>query len=446
MRGHAITVVLAFAAAIVFAGGLILSGGQAPSFGGGGYTIKAMTSQAASLAPGSDVRIAGLRVGRVASVQRRGTGAVLSLDIDRDQAPIPADSQYDIRLRSLVGENYVELYPGHAKAPLPENGTLGVRAQRDDYVELEQVLDELKGTTRRRAQALLQGVGEGLSGRGDRLNDVIQDASPTLDRLATVITTLDKQRYAVARLIDNVGAIAREVDARGDDVRTIARQGTRTFRAVADRDDALRRTLTVLGPTLDQVRTTTGTLRAVTAGASPVVANLAVALRDLDPAVALLRPAAAEGRGVLRALDTATPPLTGTLARVRSLSGPTAKALPALRGALCQANPLLRYLEPYRRNATSFVQNLASATNYYDANGHAARLLSLVGENSFSPVDAKTSSALDTLLKAGVLQKVNSRGYEPFARPDDVSPPTTGDGANGPSSYRRAYPHVTADC
>lgn len=434
MRGHVLTVLLAAIAALVFGGSLVLSGGRAPSLGRDSVRLTLRAATAASLTPGSEVRIAGLEAGRVAAVRRRGDGAVLALDVDADQAPLPDDVAFAVRLRSLVGENYVELYPG-------ERG-----GERDDYVELEQVLDQLRGRTRARAQRLLQGLGTGLAGRGDDLNRTLEDASPALDRLATVMTTLDGQRTAVRRLIADVGTIGRTVGARGDDLRTLAAQSRTAFTAVADRDAALRAMLERLPPTLAQVRTTSGTLRAVTRTAAPVVSDLARALTDLRPAVTALRPAAAEGRRLLAALDDVAPRLVGTLDRVRAVSGPAARALPALRGALCEADPLVRHLEPYTGNITAFAGNLASSTNFYDANGHAARLLMGGGENSFAPQTPETNAAFGTLLKAGLIGRVNRRGYQPFARPDDVSPPRTGDGATGPRSYPGTYPRVAADC
>jgi phospholipid/cholesterol/gamma-HCH transport system substrate-binding protein len=437
-------------AALLVAGGfltvLLLSRGSPPSLGGRSYDLRLIVPSAVSVVPGSGVRIAGLEAGRVSSVDLAGRHAVLGLAIDDGQAPLPADTRFAIRLRTLIGETFVELYPGTSSQPLTDGAVLPASRQTDQYVEVEQILDVLKGSTRERARQMIQGLGRGLQGHGPALNEFAASTAGVFDRLAPMMDVLHTDRAAVARLVDNLGAVSRSVADRGSAIRVLAREARVSFGAVASRDAALRDIIDALPSSLRQVRETSDVLRQTTGQAAPVLDDLARLLDEVRPAVNRLQPAAAAGSAVLRQLHSAAPVLSGTLSRARALSGPAARALPQLGRALCQFNPAIGYLKPYAPEMAATFQNLASGTNYYDANGHAARVLALIGENGFAGLSPQASDALKTLLDSGLLSKTHTLGYNPYPRPGDVGPPTEGLGQTGPRDFTGRAPRVPADC
>ncbi|MCW3040825.1 MAG: virulence factor Mce family protein, partial [Solirubrobacterales bacterium] len=105
-------------------------GGRVTS--GGGYKFQAVLPTAVALVPNADVRMSGVRVGRISAVSTRAGNAVVALDIAKKYAPIYRDARASVRLKSLVGENYVEITPGTRKAgSLPQNGILPLRNADD---------------------------------------------------------------------------------------------------------------------------------------------------------------------------------------------------------------------------------------------------------------------------------------------------------------------------
>ncbi|GED99743.1 ABC transporter substrate-binding protein [Gordonia spumicola] len=80
--------------------------------GGSGRTgFKAVFSDAAMLNPGDDVRIAGVRVGQVDSVEITNQNqALVTFNVDRDS--LPASTNIYIRYRNLTGLRYVALEKG----------------------------------------------------------------------------------------------------------------------------------------------------------------------------------------------------------------------------------------------------------------------------------------------------------------------------------------------
>lgn len=445
MRGKLLLlVVFVAAAAAMVANQLLTAWGPAEE-----YEVRTLVPTVASMAPGSSVRIAGVRVGRVTSIERKGKAAELVLAIDEDDAPLPRDSRLAVRLRSLVGETYVQIYPGRSPTMLPDGGVLP-RTQVGEYVEAEKILDTLKGPTRERARQLIKGLARGVEGRGGKLNRMLDDTAGLAEPGTELWTQLAEDRLEIARLVDNLGVVTQTIGARGQSVVELAGGLRRTAQAIADRDDAVGAMLDQLPATLRQARTTAGTLRPVSHRAGPLLGDAAVLLRQLKPSLAALRPAAREGRAVVAELGRAAPPLQTTLRRLRTVSEPVARALPELRQTLCQANPLLRYLSPYHRELGALFANAASVTNFYDSTGHAMRLQVIASDDDIPPgvYDEATSKLVDGLLRIGPLGKLRGRGYNPYAEPGEGGRPAKGKGVLGPQDAKDVleYTRVRPEC
>lgn len=85
-----------------------------------GYQLIAKFDNVGSLKTGAPVSIAGVRVGRVASIgiDKTTHEAVVRLNINNDYTDIPADTSASILTAGLLGEQYVGLEPGGDIQPL----------------------------------------------------------------------------------------------------------------------------------------------------------------------------------------------------------------------------------------------------------------------------------------------------------------------------------------
>src|SRR5947209_17961723 len=93
-------------------------------FAPAGYRIHAVFPETGQLVPGADVRISGVNVGKVTNVQPQGVNSLVTLDLHRQFAPIPASTRAILRLKTLLGEAYVGLSTGNGSGPkLPAGGT-----------------------------------------------------------------------------------------------------------------------------------------------------------------------------------------------------------------------------------------------------------------------------------------------------------------------------------
>jgi phospholipid/cholesterol/gamma-HCH transport system substrate-binding protein len=115
-----------------------------------GYRVNASFAEATQLSTEADVRISGVPVGKVKTIEPdKGTGrSIVTIELKPRYAPLPSDARAILRQKTLLGETYVELTPGSASAPkVPEDGSLG-EAQVSDTVQLDEILRSFDKPTR----------------------------------------------------------------------------------------------------------------------------------------------------------------------------------------------------------------------------------------------------------------------------------------------------------
>jgi virulence factor Mce-like protein len=445
-RSHVVTAVVStfFAVGVVLV--LLAGAGALPSVGHSRFEVRALVPDAVSLATQSRVTMAGVTVGRVVGVDRQGRGAVLRLALDDGHSRIPTDTRVAIRLRTLVGEKYVELVPGASRSLLPEDGVLAM-SQASDFVDVDTVLSQLRGSTKRRAQQAVQSLGRGLTGQGQHLNETVEGFSGLVNRGEPPVGTLARQHEQVTRIVSNLGQLAGDIGTRGDALVTLAENLGTAADAVADRNVAVKQAVDAAPPTLAQVRRTSAVLNETTRRAAPVLNTIARAVTDLKPTISALRPAATEGRAIVRELGGAAPRLQRTLDDLQKLSGPAVKTLPQLRQTLCQLNPLVHHVAPYGEEIAAVFSGLGSAVNAYDANGHIARLYLGFGTGSvFGITPPAVAKAQTALLSSGLFAKFHLLGYNPYPAPGQASGITVGNKSTGPDDAVNKYSRVVADC
>ena len=156
------------------------------------------------------MRIAGVNIGVVKSKELSAdrNRTVAQMEIDPRYAPLKADTRAILRLKSLLGETYVELSPGSVDGPnLPDGGRLP-DGQIADTVELDEIFSIFDRRTRRNFEAWLRESGIAFSGDyGRDLNSALGNAAPFFEGGADLLKPLDEQEVALRRLVRNTGRV-----------------------------------------------------------------------------------------------------------------------------------------------------------------------------------------------------------------------------------------------
>ncbi|MDO9354594.1 MAG: MlaD family protein, partial [Solirubrobacteraceae bacterium] len=170
---------------LILAGGMAIlayfynvAGGKLP-LSENPYKVTAVLTDPQQVLKHADVRSAGVQVGEVGSIENGADGRVkMVLEIQKKHAPIFRDAKILVRQKTLVGENYIDLDPGSAKASaIPDGGTLAVAAQKE-AVPIDKVLNTLNPKTRKNVSKNFQSLGDATDGRGQDLHELFDRVAP----------------------------------------------------------------------------------------------------------------------------------------------------------------------------------------------------------------------------------------------------------------------------
>lgn len=412
---------------LIFSSLFSLAGGRGPFYDP--YEVKAVVPDAFNLVPNSDVRRDGIKIGRITTIEPRGTDSLVNIEIDdKDQTPIYRDATIRVRTKTLVGESYVDVDPGTpTEGRLPEGYGLPLAAA-EEAVPLERILSAVTPRTRRHIQRTLRGVGGGLAGRANRLNRLTGAVRPTVADGGRLMEVLEPQRRKLATLVQDSGQVLAAFGERTEDLRTMVRASKRTAEVVADRDDRLREVFDALPPTLERTRTSLDKLGGFSARAVPVVRDLKVSTRALAPAVRELGPAARDGRLLVREIKPFLAVADPLLDELRPSTAALKTVLPALDAVLRQANPAISYLRPYSREFAAFFSNIGGVIDSRDALGNIVRVHPMISDRNFTNYPKQLKDLADAFQEVGGVSRFVNRRENPYPRPGTGDEPQRFDG------------------
>ncbi len=171
-----------------------------------GYKLTVDFESAAGLEPKANVKMAGVPVGKVEEIRLVGNRARLVLRID-EGVRIPIDSVASIQTQGLLGEKYVEIYPGsRTEQVLPPGGRIANTQPPLNLDELVRKLSMIADDVKRFTDSLAGSFGteEGKQALAEILRNV-RDASSVLAK----VTTGNEDR--LNRILANIDALSAEL-------------------------------------------------------------------------------------------------------------------------------------------------------------------------------------------------------------------------------------------
>ena len=351
------------------------------------YKITAYFPEATQLAQESDVRIGGVSVGKVKSVQlappdervngKDTTEAVI--EIDPQYAPISTDAKAILRQKTLLGETYVELTsgtePGGNPAPVslgsaatatdtgdhqvqsvPEGGTLGI-SQTQEATQIDEIFNALDSETRTSFQDWLQNAAIAINGRGLDLNDALGNLGPFATDAADILQVLHRQQHSLDGLVRDTGTVFNALSERDHEIAGAITGSNTTFQAIASQDKALEDTFQILPTFQRESLTTLQRLDTFQADTEPLIQKLLPVANDISPTLNSVRKLSHPLKSLFvdlnPLLDAAKKGLPATSKFLDKLR-PTLEALDPF---LANLNPVISFLKTYKTDVTNFLSN-----------------------------------------------------------------------------------------
>ncbi len=356
---------------------VLLLGTGASSGGGGGYRVRAIFDSASFVVPGEDVKIAGVKVGAIESLDvTPDNKAAIVLRID-DPAfqDFKQDAHCTIRLQSLIGEKFVACDPtlpkGANTAPAPPLQQIKHGDGKGDYllpvtntsspVDIDLLGNIMRLPERERFAIIINELGVGLAGNGQELNTVIHRADPALYQFDQVLAILAAQNRTLARLATESDAALAPVAAQSQSISDFIDKAGATATATAARGDAMEQSFAKLPTFLQQLDPTVKKLGEFATAGTPVMTDLRVAAPSINTLFEQLGP-----------FSQAALPTFRTLGNLADTG----------RAALPAAEPVIRDIHAFAQEAKPLAAVLAPALTRLQGQNGIQRLLDVILETA----------------------------------------------------------------
>ncbi|MDQ3676766.1 MAG: MlaD family protein [Actinomycetota bacterium] len=370
------------------------------------YTV--VLDNAFGLTEGSDLRSAGVKIGKVEEldVERKTARALATIVVDRpDFAGLRKDVFCEIKPQSLIGEYFMDCRPGTSREPAPKRIEV---EQTAGTIAPDLVLDILRRPARERFGLILSELGGGLAARGEDLQTTIRRGVPALRETDKVLDILHANRRTLRDLADEADEVLVKLAGNRDDVARFVSEARHTTAASADRRDELAATVRRLPGFLRELRPALRDLGAAATLQTPALADLRGAAPDLTTLLRRLGPFSDSARPAVRSLGEASQ--TGidaarearsTVSELRRLGTRSTEPARNLRFFLEDIDDRERAVEPNKLSPTgrgftgieAFLQYLfvqSQAINIFDSKGYMLKL-SLLVNNCSKYINAETA-------------------------------------------------------
>jgi virulence factor Mce-like protein len=204
---------------------------------GGGRTYSAAFSEAGGLKPGDEVRIAGVKVGKVEEVDLDGDHVKVTFKVKGDPEFGTATGA-SIRVKTVLGAKYLALHPkgpGQLKAgsEIPMRRTVAAYDVVQAFSDLTTTTEEVD--TERLAKAL------------DTISTTFQDSPAEvrasikgLSRISRTVASRDK---ALRELLDHADGVTGVLAERSGDFSALVKDGDKLFKEISKRREAIHNLL-----------------------------------------------------------------------------------------------------------------------------------------------------------------------------------------------------------
>jgi phospholipid/cholesterol/gamma-HCH transport system substrate-binding protein len=261
--------------------------------------VELSDAQAVLPGQGQTIRVAGVKVGDIGTVELEDGKAVVEMQIDPEYKElIKKDATALLRTKTGLKDMFIEVDPGSGE-PMEEGDRIQAENTAPD-IDPDEVLAALDRDTRDYLKLLIAGAGEGLKGRGTDLRETFRRFEPLHRDLARVTEAIATRRQNLKRLVQNYGLLTAELADNDRDLTRLVRASDAVLESFAAEDDNLSAAVAKLPGALGATRTALVKADALGQRLGPALESLRPAFRKLDEANEQVLPLAREGTPIVR--------------------------------------------------------------------------------------------------------------------------------------------------
>jgi phospholipid/cholesterol/gamma-HCH transport system substrate-binding protein len=205
---------------------------------GGGDTYSAAFTEAGGLKVNDEVRIAGVRVGKVEGVSLEGDHVRVDFRVDSG-AGFGADTRADIKVKTILGSMYLALQPA-GPGQLPEGTEIPVSRTSSPF----DVVDAFSGLAQRSEEIDTDQLAKAFTTMADLTRNTPEEFQSALKGVSALSANVAAKNEQIGSLLQNLKRVSDTLDARDQDIVGLMKDSDVLFRALVKRREAVHNLLT----------------------------------------------------------------------------------------------------------------------------------------------------------------------------------------------------------
>ncbi len=255
--------------------GLILMSFRASSLPviGGGDVYHAAFSEAGGLKANDEVRIAGVRVGKVEDVELAGDHVRVTFRVDQG-AEFGQETLAAIKVKTILGSMFLALEPA-GSGQMDEGYEIPVERTSSPY----DVVEAFTGLAETSQQIDTDQLAESLTTLADLSRNTPEEFRAALQGVSALSANVAAKNEQIGELLQNLDTVSTVLDERDQDIIALMRDSDVLFRALVQRREAIH---TLLVSTSRLSRELTALVRQSREDLKPALTHLESVVRVLN--------------------------------------------------------------------------------------------------------------------------------------------------------------------
>ena len=204
---------------------------------GGGDVYKAAFSEAGGLKVNDEVRIAGVRVGKVEEIELAGDHVLVSFRVDGD-AEFGQETRAAIKVKTLLGSMFLALEPA-GSGQMDEGYEIPVERTQSPF----DVVEAFSGLAETSEEIDTDQLAESLTTLADLSRNTPDEFQDALTGVSALSANVADKNEKIGELLRNLEKVSGVLDERDQDIIALMRDADVLFRALVKRRESVHRLL-----------------------------------------------------------------------------------------------------------------------------------------------------------------------------------------------------------